>query len=79
MHQEKPKQEVKTLSIRIPLELYVTISQHTLDKDLPSLNAAIIDLVKTGIRASGEKNTIISEFIVEFVAPEKLKELMNAK
>jgi len=77
MHQEKPKQEVKTLSIRIPLELYVTISQYALDKDLPSLNAAIIDLVRAGIMSADGRDQIISEFIVEFVTPTKLKELIR--
>jgi hypothetical protein len=77
MHQEKPKQEVKTLSIRIPLELYISISQYVLDKDLPSLNAAIVELVKTGISVTEDKDKIISEFIVEFISKERLEQLIN--
>lgn len=75
MHQDKPKQEVKTLSIRVPLELYLTVSQYALDKDLPSLNAAIIELVKAGIDTTQEQQRIISQFIIEIVPPELLEKI----
>lgn len=79
MHQDKPKQGVKTLSIRIPLDLYLTISQHALDEQLPSLNAAIIDLVKTGIDTTQEKEKIISQFIIEFVDKQTLRKIIDGE
>lgn len=79
MHQQTPKQEVKTLSIRIPLELYLVVSQYALDKELPSLNAAIIDLITAGIDVTKEKDTIISQFIMEFIPLEQLEKLIDGK
>ena len=79
MHQEKPKEAVKTLSIRIPLDLYLKISQYALDEDLASLNAAIVSLVKSGLDSTNEKNTIISQFIIEVVPKETLERLINGK
>lgn len=79
MNQKEPRQEVKTLSIRIPLELYVTISQYALDSELPSLNSAIVDLLHTGLSSATEKDHIISEFVLEFVPLEMLEKLINGK
>lgn len=79
MHQEKPKEAVKTLSIRIPLDLYLKISQYALDEDLASLNAAIVSLVKSGLDSTNEKNNIISQFIIEVVPKETLERLINGK
>ena len=77
MNQSKPKQEVRTLSIRIPIELYVGISQHAIDKDLPSLNAAIIDLIESGITLIEERDSVISNFILEIVPRDTLENLIN--
>lgn len=79
MNQKEPKQEVKTLSIRIPLELYVTISQYALDNDLPSLNSAIVDLMKAGLDSNADKESIISQFVLEFVPKEVLEKMINGK
>ncbi len=79
MHQDKPKQPVKTLSIRIPLDLYLIISQYALDEELPSLNAAIVDLVKTGIASVAEKEKIISQFIIEVIPKEVLEKIINGQ
>ncbi len=79
MHQDKPKQEVKTLSIRVPLELYLTVSQYALDEDLASLNAAIIELVRTGIDTTLEKERIISQFIIDIVPKETLEKLARGE
>ncbi len=79
MNQKEPKQEVKTLSIRIPLELYVTISQYALDNDLPSLNSAIVDLMKAGLDSNADKASIISQFVLEFVPKEVLEKMINGK
>ena len=79
MHQDKPKQGVKTLSIRIPLDLYLTISQYALDEQLPSLNAALIDLLKTGIDTTQEREKIISQFIIEFIPKETLEKIINGE
>lgn len=78
MNQDKPK-EVRTLSIRIPMDLYLDVSQHALDNDSSSLNAAIIDLITHGLRAEQEESRIISKFILEVVPQEKLKEIMNGR
>lgn len=77
MNQNKPKQEVRTLSIRIPIDLYVGISQHALEKDLPSLNAAIIDLIENGIDVTEERSKILSQFILQVVPREELEKLIN--
>lgn len=79
MNQKEPKQEVKTLSIRIPLELYITISQYALDKDLPSLNGAIVELMTAGLEATSERDKIISQFVLEFVPKETLEKLINGE
>ena len=75
MNQNEPK----TLSIRIPFDLYLKVSQHALDKDLKSLNAAIIDLLESGLALVQERESIISQFILEVVPANKLKEIMNGK
>ena len=77
MHQDKPKQEVKTLSIRIPLELYLVISQYTLDADFPSLNSAIISLIKSGLSEGEERENIIGRYILNIVPKEELEKLIN--
>ena len=77
MNQEKPKQRVKTLSIRIPESLYLTISQYVLDNDLPSINSAVISLVNRGIRGTEESENAVSEFILELIPQDKLQELAN--
>lgn len=77
MNQNKPKHEVRTLSIRIPIELYVGISQYAIDKDLPSLNAAIIDLIQSGITLTQDRDSILSQFIIEIVPRDTLERLIN--
>ena len=77
MHQQKPKEGVKTLSIRIPTALYLTISQYALDNDHPSMNAAIIELLASGIAVEKEKGSIIGQFSLEVVPKDKLKEIIN--
>lgn len=77
MNQDKPKQAVKTLSIRIPEKLYLTVSQYVLDNDIPSMNAAIIGLITAGLDITKERDQIISQFVLEFVPKEKLKELID--
>lgn len=77
MNQKEPKHEVKTLSIRIPKELYVKVSQYALDNDLPSLNGAIVDLMNTGLDTTVEHDKIISQFVLEFVPREQLEKLIN--
>lgn len=77
MNRVKPKRKIQTLSIRIPIELYVLISQHAVDNDLPSLNASVIELIEKGGRAATDKDDIISQFILEFVPKEKIEELIN--
>ncbi len=77
MNQPKPKRVVKTLSIRIPEELYLEASQWGIDKSHPSLNAAIIELINTGLKSMQEKDRIVSQFILEYVSTEKLKELID--
>lgn len=79
MHQDKPRQEVKTLSIRIPLQLYVTISQYALDKDLSSLNAAIIELVKGGLTETSGRDQVIRDFIVELLPVDELEKLIRGE
>lgn len=79
MNQKEPKQEVKTLSIRIPLELYITISQYALDNDLPSLNGAIVELMTAGLEATAERDKIISQFVLEFIPRETLEKLINGE
>lgn len=78
MNQNKPK-ELRTLSIRIPIDLYLSVSQHGIDKDLPSLNAAVIALLLAGLDVNAEKDSILSQFILEVIPVEKLKEIMNGK
>lgn len=77
MNRDKPKRTIKTLSIRIPFDLYVSISQHALDNDLPSLNASVIDLIESGGKSAVSKDDIISQFILEFVPKERIEELVN--
>ena len=77
MHQDKPKQQVKTLSIRIPLELYLVISQYTLDEDFPSLNSAIISLIKSGLSVDEERENIIGRFLLDIVPKEEMEKLIN--
>ena len=79
MHQDKPKQEVKTLSIRIPLELYMTVSQYAIDKDSPSLNAAIIDLVRAGIDQTSAKDRAVRDFLIERIPAEELEKLIRGE
>lgn len=61
------------------MDLYLNVSQHALDTESPSLNAAIISLITQGLASEEEKSKIISQFIVEVVTPERLKELMNGR
>lgn len=77
MNQDKPKQEVKTLSIRIPEKLYLTVSQYVLDNKMSSMNSAIIALISGGLTAMQDKDRVITQFILELVPKEKLQELMN--
>lgn len=79
MHQEKPKQSVKTLSIRIPYELYMAVSQYALDNELPSLNAAATELITAGVQTAEDHEKIISQFILEFIPKEQLDKLIHAK
>ena len=79
MNQDKPKQRVKTLSIRIPEALYLTVSQYALDNKMPSMNAAIISLITNGIDIMGSKSEHITQFILELIPEEKLKELIDGK
>jgi hypothetical protein len=79
MNQKEPRQEVKTLSIRIPIELYVKVSQYALDNELPSLNGAIVDLMNSGLEANTERDKIISQFVLEFVPKETLEKLINGQ
>jgi hypothetical protein len=78
MNQSKPK-EVRTLSIRIPMDLYLNVSQHGIDKDLPSLNSAVIALLSAGLEVTSERDKILSQFILEVVPPEKLKEIISGR
>ena len=77
MNQPKPKRAVKTLSIRIPEDQYIEASQWGIDKGFPSLNAAIIQLMKAGLESEKEKDSAVGQFILEYIPHEKLKELMN--
>lgn len=77
MNQKEPKQEVKTLSIRIPVQLYIKVSQYALDNELPSLNGAIVDLMTAGLETTAEHDKIISQFVLEFVPRERLEKLIN--
>ncbi len=77
MNQEKPKQQVKTLSIRIPEDLYLAVSQYALDQELPSINAAVTSLLNNGLRVTGDKESAISEFILELIPEQRLKELAS--
>lgn len=82
MNQNKPQakaKEVRTLSIRIPMSLYLSVSQYGIDKDLPSLNAAVIALMEAGMDTSSDRDAILSAFIQEIVSPEQLKEIINGK
>lgn len=79
MNQDKPKQRVKTLSIRIPEGLYLTVSQYAIDNDMPSMNAAIISLITNGLEVMGDRNSAISQFILELIPEEKLEEIINGK
>lgn len=79
MNQDKPKQRVKTLSIRIPEALYLTVSQYAIDNDMPSMNAAIISLITNGLEVMNSKDATISQFILELIPEEKLKELINGE
>lgn len=78
MNQTKPK-EVRTLSIRIPMDLYLKVSQHGLDRDFSSLNATVISLLESGMASAIERHEVLSKFIQEIVSPEKLKEIINGK
>lgn len=77
MNQEKPKEGVRTLSIRIPKSLYVKVSQYALDTKQPSMNAGIMELVENGLQVTQDRNQIISNFFMEIIPMEKLKELSN--
>ena len=79
MNQDKPKQRVKTLSIRIPDSLYLTVSQYAIDNDMPSMNAAIISLITNGLEVMGTKDDIIKGFILEMIPGDKLKEMIDGK
>jgi len=79
MNHDKPKQRVKTLSIRIPEALYLTVSQYAIDNDMPSMNAAIISLITNGLHAVSSKDDTITQFILELIPREKLEELINGK
>lgn len=79
MNQDKPKQRVKTLSIRIPEVLYLTVSQYAIDNDLPSMNAAIISLITNGLEVMGDKDSAITQFILELIPQHKLEEIINGK
>ena len=78
MNQNKPK-EVKTLSIRIPLALYLEISQYAIDEDHQSLNSAIMALLNSGLLLKQEEDNVIRRFILEIVPQEKLEELVNGE
>ena len=77
MNHDKPKQAVKTLSIRIPEKLYLMVSQYALDHEMPSMNAAIISLVTSGLSSTEERESIIGQFILELVPREKMEEIIN--
>ena len=78
MNQSKPK-EVRTLSIRIPMDLYLNLSQYGIDKDLPTLNSAVIALLTAGLDVTLERDKILSQFILEVVPSEKLKEIIDGR
>ena len=61
------------------MDLYLNVSQHALDSESPSLNAAIISLITQGLNSEQEKAKIISQFILEVVPKDKLKEIMNGR
>jgi len=79
MNQSKPKKVVKTLSIRIPVDLYLEASQWGIDKGFPSLNAAVIDLMTSGLKAEREQDDIVSQFILEIIPADKLKEIIDGR
>lgn len=79
MNQPKPKKVVKTLSIRIPESLYLEASQWGIDKEFPSLNAAIISLISAGLKAQADEDAIVSQFILEIIPKNKLEEIINGK
>lgn len=79
MNQQKPKEGVKTLSIRIPESLYLQVSQYALDNNMPSMNAGIMELVQNGLSVTQDRDDIISSFLFEVVPIEKLKEMMNGE
>ena len=79
MNQSTPRKPVKTLSIRIPEELYLEAGQWGIDRGFPSLNAAIIELITTGLQTRKENDELIGQFIIEIIPKDRLKELIDGK
>ena len=79
MNQQKPKEGVKTLSIRIPESLYLKVSQFALDSDMPSMNAGIMKLIKDGLEVTQDRDEIIRSFLFEVVPMDKLKDMIDGQ
>lgn len=66
-------------SVRIPDRLYMAVLQHGLDNDIPTINASVMGLLRSGLAKQELENEVIKQFILEVVPKEKLQEIINGK
>ena len=78
-HREpRTKKVVNTLSVRLPPEIYNQIAEIALERG-DTLNSVFIEMVGAGLERKAAEAQILSEFILQYVPQERLKELIHGK
>lgn len=60
-------------------ELYMQVTQYGVEKNNPSLNATVAELLASGLKAKVNEKIVLSNFILETVDKELLKDIIDGQ